>query len=110
MKAPDRGDLIWLAFDPQAGREIQKTRPALVLTPASYNLKSGLCIACPIASQAKGYPFEVALPAGAAVRGVVLADQVKALDWSARRAKVAGRVPPEVLEEVQGMLSALLGL
>ena len=110
MKAPDRGDLIWLAFDPQAGREIQKTRPALVLTPASYNLKSGLCIACPITSQAKGYPFEVALSVGAAVGGVVLADQVRALDWRARRAKVAGRVPPEVMEEVQGKLAALLGL
>jgi mRNA interferase MazF len=110
VKAPDRGDLIWLAFDPQAGREIQKTRPALVLTPASYNVKSGLCLACPITSRAKGYPFEVALPPGGAVRGVVLADQVKALDWSARRAKVAGRVSPEVLEEVQGKLSALLGM
>jgi mRNA interferase MazF len=110
VRAPDRGDLIWLAFDPQAGREIQKTRPALVLTPASYNLKSGLCIACPITSQIKGYPFEVVLPAESVVRGVVLADQVKALDWRARRAKVAGRVPREVLEEVQDKLSALLGL
>ena len=110
MKAPDRGDLIWLAFDPQAGREIQKTRPALVLSPASYNAKSGLCLACPITSRAKGYPFEVALPVGGAVRGVVLADQVRALDWNARRARVAGRVPPDILEEVQGKLSALLGM
>jgi mRNA interferase MazF len=120
VAVPERGDLVWLRFEPQAGREIRKTRPALVLTPAAYNRKTHLCIACPITSQVKGYPFEVALPAdlelsgrklsGRKLSGVVLADQAKSLDWHAREATVVGQAPPQVVDEVLGLLSTLLGV
>jgi mRNA interferase MazF len=110
VRAPERGDLLWLSFEPQAGREIRKTRPALVLTPAAYNRKTHLCIACPVTSQAKGYPFEVALPAGLALQGVVLADQAKSLDWHAREATLAAKAPPALVDEVLGLLATLLGL
>lgn len=107
---PDRGDVVWLAFTPQAGREQAGRRPALVLTPARYNDKAGLAICCPVASRAKGYPFEVGLPAGSPVTGVILADQVKSLDWRARDAALACRVPPGVLEETLLKLGALLAI
>ncbi len=106
---PDRGDAVWLHFDPQTGHEQGGRRPALVLSPASYNGKVGLAILCPITRKAKGYPFEVALPEGSAVAGVVLSDQVKSLDWRARRAEPIGRVPPRVTEEVLQKLTTLLG-
>ena len=79
--APDRGHVVWLTFNPQAGHEQAGRRPALVLSPKSYNAKVGLMLCCPITSRAKGYPFEVALPADLGIAGVVLADQVKSLDW-----------------------------
>lgn len=106
--APARGDLIWLTFDPQAGREQAGRRPALVVSPAGYNTRVGLALCCPITAQKKGYPFEVPLPAGLAIEGVVLADQVKSLDWRARNAQIAGRGPQEVLEEVLSKLGVLL--
>lgn len=106
--APDRGDVIWIAFDPQAGREQRGTRPALVLSPLAYNRKVGLALCCPVTSRAKGYPFEVLLPEELAVTGVVLADHVKSLDWRARKARVACRAPRQVVEEVLARLSALL--
>jgi mRNA interferase MazF len=106
---PDRGDAVWLRFDLQRGHEQRGRRPALVLSPASYNTKVGLAILCPVTSQAKGYPFEVALPEGHGVEGVVLADQVKNLDWRARKAKLIGRMPDRVIDEVLGKLGALLG-
>src|SRR3954453_9876042 len=81
---PDSGDLIWLSFSPQAGREQAGRRPALVLSPRSYNAKVGLCLACPVTHHAKGYAFEVALPDGLPVQGVVLADHVKSADWRER--------------------------
>ena len=81
---PDRGDIVWLQFTPQAGHEQAGHRPALVLSPASYNRRSGLMLCCPITSRVKGYPFEVALGEGEDLAGVVLADQVKSLDWKAR--------------------------
>jgi len=96
---PDRGDLIWLTFNPQAGHEQAGRRPALVLSPAAYNRKVGLLIACPVRSQAKGYPFEVQLPLHPAVSGVVLADQIRSLDWRARQATLICAAPPGVLEE-----------
>jgi mRNA interferase MazF len=96
-------------FDPQAGREQAGRRPALVLSPFLYNSRSGLALVCPITSKVKGHSFEVALPAGLAVAGVVLADHVKSLDWKARRATRAGRVPEEVLGDVLAKLTALLG-
>ena len=98
---PDAGDLIWLTFDPHAGREQAGRRPALVLSPRPYNEKSGLALACPVTSRVKGYPFEVALPEGLPIAGVILADHLKSVDWKERRAAAAGRVPQEVLDEVR---------
>jgi len=109
-RTPDRGDLIWLGFDPQAGHEQAGRRPALVLTPALYNRRAGLALACPVTSQIKGYPFEVALPEGLPINGVVLADQVKSIDWSSRRAQFVAKVPQNVVAEVTAKLRALLGL
>ena len=105
---PDRGDLIWLSFDPQAGQEQAGRRPALVLSPRAYNEKTGLALLCPITSKIKGYPFEAPLPAALKVAGVVLADHVKSLDWRARKAAFAGRAPASVLAEVRGKLLTLL--
>jgi mRNA interferase MazF len=106
---PGAGDLVWLSFTPQAGREQAGRRPALVLSPRDYNEKTGLCVVCPVTGQAKGYPFEVALPDGLAVTGVVLADHVKSADWHARHAEYAGKAPDEILAEVRGKLKPLLG-
>lgn len=106
---PERGDLVWLSFDPQAGYEQAGRRPALVLSPAAYNGKSGLMLACPITSKVKGYPFEVALPSGLPIAGVVLADQIRSLDWGARKAERAGEVPAGVLGEVMERVAPLLG-
>lgn len=107
---PDRGDIVWLAFTPQSGREQAGRRPAVVLTPTRYNERTSLAICCPITIRIKGYPFEVPLPPGSPVEGVVLADQVKSLDWKAQTATLAGRATPEVLEEVTAKLGALLAL
>ena len=82
---PERGDAVWVDFDPQAGHEQAGRRPALVLSPAKYNRAAGLALLSPITSQVKGYPYEVALPGGLAIAGIVVADQVKCLDWRARR-------------------------
>ncbi len=104
---PDRGDLVWMQFTPQAGHEQGGRRPALVLSPAAYNGPVGLALLCPITTQVKGYPFEVELPRGR-VTGVVLADQVKSLDWRARQAERAGRAPAEAVTEVLQKLGTLL--
>jgi len=106
---PDVGDLVWLTFDPQAGHEQSGRRPALVLSPRTYNIKSGLALVCPLTSQVKGYPFEVPVPAITGVTGVVLADQVKSADWKARAAERIGRVPDSTLDEVLAKLAPLLG-
>lgn len=100
---PERGDAVWVTLDSQAGR-----RPALVLSPAAYNGRVGLALLCPITGQLKGYPFEVALPEGLTVAGVVLADQVKSLDWRARKAARIGSLPPDVVTQVLQKLSTLL--
>ena len=105
---PERGDVVWLHFDPQAGHEQAGTRPALVVSPASYNRRVGLALFCPVTSQVKGYPFEVILPPGLQVQGAVLADQIKNLDWRSRRAKYAGKVPRASLAEVVGKILALV--
>jgi mRNA interferase MazF len=107
---PDAGDLVWLTFDPQRGREQSGRRPALVLSPATYNAKTSLALVCPVTSRIKGYPFEVPLPPGLPVTGVVLADHLKSLDWKERRAEAAGHLPDEVLLEVLARLAPLLGL
>ena len=105
---PDRGDVVWLEFDPQAGHEQAGRRPALVVSPRSYNARVGLALLCPITSRQKGYPFEVPLPAGLEVAGVILADQMKSLDWRVRRATRAAAVPREVLDEVVARLLAIV--
>jgi mRNA interferase MazF len=105
---PDRGDAVWITLDPQAGHEQAGRRPALVLSPAAYNGRVSLALLCPITGQVKGYPFEVALPDGLAVAGVVLADQVKNLDWRARKAVRIGSVPEPVVAQVLRRLNALL--
>lgn len=107
---PERGHLVWLNFTPHAGHEQGGRRPALVLTPASYNGLTGLMIAAPVTSRVKGYPFEVALPEGGAVQGVILSDHVRSVDWRARRAEFVMAVPEAVLEEAGGKLAALLQL
>lgn len=107
---PDAGDLVWLTFDPQAGHEQSGRRPALILSPREYNAKARLALACPVTSQIKGYPFEVAIPAGQRIAGVVLADHVKNLDWQARKAAFESKAPAVVIDEVRQRLRPLLGL
>ncbi len=107
---PERGDLVWLTFDPRAGHEQARRLVALVLSPAPYNRRASLALVCPITAQIKGYPFEVALPEGLPVSGVVLADHVKSADWAARRARFAGKAPPAIMAEVTAKLRPLLGL
>ena len=105
---PDRGDVVWISLNPQAGHEQAGRRPAVVVSPRSYNARVGLGLFCPITSEAKGYPFEVKIPEGLAVRGVVLSDQVKSLDWRARGAELAARLPAQTAAEVVGKLAVLL--
>ncbi|MFA5139248.1 MAG: endoribonuclease MazF [Elusimicrobiota bacterium] len=106
---PKRGDVVWLSFAPKAGHEQAGHRPALTLSPEAYNLKVGLAIFCPITSQVKGYPFEVSIPSGLKASGVILADQVKNLDWHARNARFCCRIPETTLAEVLEKLGTLLG-
>lgn len=105
---PGRGDVVWLNFTPQAGHEQAGHRPALVLSPASYNGRTGLMLCCPITGQAKGYPFEVPVEGEVEITGVVLSDQIKSLDWHARKAKFAGRVKTEVIEQTLARARTLL--
>lgn len=97
---PQRGDVIWLDFDPQLGHEQAKRRPALVLSAEQYNKITGLGVFCPITSKEKGYPFEVAIPKGYPTSGVILADQVKNLDWKARKATFICKLPDTLVEDV----------
>jgi mRNA interferase MazF len=103
---PDAGDIVWLIFDPQAGHEQRGQRPALVVSPALYNGKTGLMVCCPMTTKSKGYPFEVLIPGKRA--GVVLADQVKSLDWIARKAKYKGKAAPAQLADVRAKVTALI--
>lgn len=105
---PDRGDVVWITLDPQAGHEQAGRRPAVVLSPAAYNGKVGLALLCPITRQAKGYPFEVQMPSGLPVGGVILADQIKSLDWRARTAELACHLPIETMAEVLRKVNVLL--
>ncbi|MEO8411267.1 MAG: endoribonuclease MazF [Propionivibrio sp.] len=104
---PEAGDVVWLEFSPQAGHEQAGHRPALVLSPASYNGKTGMMICCPMTSQIKGYPFEVVVSKNPP--SAILSDQVKSLDWRVRRAKRKDSVAVETLVEVRGKLKALIG-
>lgn len=105
---PERGDIVWLRFDPQAGHAQAGKRPALVISPSAYNGKVGLAWLCPITSQQKRYPFEVPLPAGLKIQGVVLADQIKSFDWQSRRAERVESVPLDVLDEAVGKIRVLI--
>ena len=107
-RVPDRGDVVWLEFSPQAGSEQAGHRPALVISPRSYNSKVGLALMCPVTSRVKGYPFEVELPRGLQVQGAILCDQLRSLDWRARRAKPLGSVSDSVMHEVTARLLALI--
>ncbi|WP_295393618.1 endoribonuclease MazF [uncultured Thiodictyon sp.] len=104
---PDAGDIVWLHFDPQAGHEQAGHRPALVVSPATYNGKTDLMLCCPMTTQIKGYPFEV--PIAGDRPSAVLADQVKSLDWVARKALRKGRVSAAEFAQVQGKILALIG-
>lgn len=106
---PERGDAVWLTFDPQAGREQAGRRPGVVLSPCEYNRKTGLAIVCPVTTKIKGYPFETILPAGLPLQGAVLCDHARNLDWKARKAEFFCRVPPEVMEDISAKLIALVG-
>ncbi len=106
---PERGDIVWLEFNPQAGYEQAGHRPALVVSPKAYNEKVGLALFCAITSNVKGYPFEVVLPEKHKVSGAILSDQIKSLDWRMRNAKQMDSAPKDVLEEVLAKTLTLLG-
>ena len=105
---PARGDVVWLQFNPQAGHEQAGRRPALVVSPRSYNKKVGLALFCPITSRIKGYPFEVELPEDLDVEGAVLSDQIKSLDWRSRKASLICVVQESVLVDVLAKISVLV--
>lgn len=105
---PDRGDLVWLDFSPQQGHEQRGKRPAIVLSPQEYNAKSGLALFCPITSTEKGYPFEVKVQKTNTITGVILADQVKSLDWRARAVSYVESVTRNVVKETLMKIRALL--
>lgn len=104
---PAHGDIVWLEFTPQAGHEQAGRRPAMVLSKKAYNQKTGLGIFCPITSKIKGYPFEVNV-SGKKISGAILSDQVKSLDWKARKAKFIEKVNPSVLREVISKISVII--
>jgi mRNA interferase MazF len=104
---PDAGDIVWISFSPQAGREQAGHRPAVVLSPAVYNAKTSLMVCCPMTTQIKNYPFEVVVAGHSP--SAVLADQVKSLDWRKRRAKRKGAISPDELAEVRAKIRALIG-
>ena len=104
---PDRGNIVWLEFNPQRGHEQAGHRPALVISPKAYNRRVGLALFCPITSKSKGYPFEVQLDTDS-IKGVVLADQIKSLDWQARRAQLVDTVSSSTMDEVRAKLLTLI--
>lgn len=106
--APDRGDIVWMNFSPPVGREQAGYRPALTLSPLSFNRFTGLGLFCPVRSRAKGYPFEVLIPPGMKIEGAILTEQVRTIDWRARKVKPAGRVPSSTIAEALAKVSALL--
>ena len=106
--SPRRGDAVWIDLNPQAGREQAGRRPALVVSSSAYNSKVGLALLCPITNRAKGYPFEVAIPSGLRVTGVILADQIKSLDWRKRNASVIAALPAETVDAVLERVLLLL--
>jgi len=107
MYIPDRGDIVWLQFNPQSGHEQAGRRPALTLSPKAYNQKVGLALFCPITNHEKGYPFEVKIEARL-IQGVILADQVKSLDWRIRNVEFIGKAKPEIVSDVLALLNTLI--
>lgn len=105
---PERGDLVWLQFNPRTGHEQAGRRPAVVVSPGGYNGRVGLALFCPITSIVKGYPFEVKVPADAGIEGVILSDQIRSLDWRVRKAKRIGRLPDVAMNETIGKIIALV--
>ena len=105
---PDRSHVVWLNFSPQSGHEQAGKRPAVVVSPLEYNKKSGLALFCPITNQIKGYPFEVLIPNGQNIRGVVLADQVKSLDYNSRKVQFISKLPSTPTQEVLNKLKTLI--
>ena len=105
---PERGDAVWITLNPQAGHEQAGRRPAVVLSPASYNARVGLALFCPITAQVKGYPFEVLLPPDSEVAGVILSDQIRSLDWRVRDAAFICALPPAIVEAVLQKVATLL--
>ncbi|MGO9317001.1 MAG: type II toxin-antitoxin system PemK/MazF family toxin [Terracidiphilus sp.] len=107
---PDSGDLVWLDFDPQAGREQAGRRPALVLSPRSFNQRTSLAYVCPITSKIKGYSSEVLLPTGLPVNGAILCEHMRSLDWQARTPELIGKVPDDILLEVREIVGSIAGI
>lgn len=105
---PERGDVVWITLNPQAGHEQAGRRQAVILSPHAYNAKVGLALLCPITSRVKGYPFEVAIPAGLPVFGVILSDHIKSLDWRARQAEWVCSLAPQTTAEVLAKSQTLL--
>lgn len=105
---PERGDIIWINMSPQAGHEQSGRRPAVVLSPSTYNARAGLALMCPITSRVKGYPFEVTLPPDLPAGGVVLSDQIRSLDWRQRQAEFIATLPMSVIEDVLARVRALI--
>jgi mRNA interferase MazF len=105
---PERGHVVWLRFNPQAGHEQAGHRPAVVISPQQYNRRVGLALVCPVTSQIKGYPFEVVLPPGLKAQGAILSDQLKSLDWRARKARYVCTIPSDVLDETIARILALV--
>jgi mRNA interferase MazF len=107
---PERGDVVWLSFDPQAGHEQAGRRPAVILSPSVYNRSSGLAVVVPITSHVKGYPFEVQIPAGSRISGVILTDHLKSVDWRARKAERIGKLPEETLKQALRKAALLIAV
>jgi len=105
---PKRGDVVWMTMNLQAGHEQAGRRPAVILSPAAYNAKVGLVLAAPVTSRVKGYPFETLVPSGLPVSGAILSDQVKSLDWRARKAELFCELPSSVVNEVLQKLKTLI--
>jgi mRNA interferase MazF len=105
---PEAGDLVWIDLNPTLGHEQSGHRPAIVLTPRQYNVRSGLCIICPITSRARGYPFEVPIPDGHGISGTILVDQIRSVSWEERYVKISGAAAVNLLDEVRERLAALL--
>lgn len=107
MVAPEQGDFVFINFDPQSGHEQAGHRPAIVLSHKTFNASSGFAIVCPITRQQKGYPFEIPIPDGESIEGVILTDQVKSLDWQHRRLRIRGQASSEVLDDCLTLIKTL---